>query len=304
VGLLLKRLLEAVAVIVGISILVFVILRLSGDPVALLLPQEASEEDFIRLRHELGFDRSILVQYLIFAGNALRGDFGDSIRSFVPAIDLVFERLPATILLAVAALSVAIAIAFPAGVIAGLNRNTAIDRVVMVASVIGQGMPVFWLSLLLILVFSVHLHLLPTSGYGRIEHLVLPASALGLYTAARLSRLIRSGVIDVASQDFVRGAHAKGLPRRWVISRYIVRNALLPIVTVIGLDFTALLGGAVITETIFGWPGVGRLTIESIGRRDFPVIQASVMLLATIYVLVNFAIDIIYTMIDPRIRIQ
>ncbi len=303
-GLLLKRAVEAAAVIIGISILVFVILRLSGDPVALMLPPEASQEDFLRLRHELGFDRSIFTQYLIFAGNALHGDFGESIRSFVPAIDLVAERLPATLLLAVSALCVALAIAFPAGVIAGLNKDSALDRAVMAAAVIGQGMPVFWLSLLLILLFSVHLHWLPTSGYGGIAHLVMPASALGLYTAARLSRLIRSGVIEVASQDFVRGAHAKGLRSHRIISNYILRNALLPIVTVIGLDFTALLGGAVITETIFGWPGVGRLTIESIGRRDFPVIQASVMILAAIYVLVNFAIDVLYMMIDPRIRIQ
>ncbi len=288
----------------GISLLVFVMLRLSGDPVALMLPPEASEQDFVQLRHQMGFDRSILVQYLIFAAHALQGDFGESIRSFVPAVDLVFERLPATLLLTLSALFVAILIAFPAGVMAGLNRGSRIDRMLMVASVIGQGMPVFWLSLLLILVFSVHLHLLPTSGYGGIEHLIMPAFALGAYTASRLSRLIRSGVIEVASQDFVRGAHAKGLAPRIVVMRYIVRNAMLPIVTVIGLDFTALLGGAVITETIFGWPGVGRLTIELIGRRDFPVVQASVMILATLYVLVNLLIDVVYTMIDPRIRIR
>jgi peptide/nickel transport system permease protein len=284
--------------------IIFVILRLSGDPAALMLPSEASNEDYLQLRHQMGLDRSIFVQYLSFASRVSQGDFGESIRSFVPAIDLVFERMPATLLLTMAALVVALVIAFPAGILAGLNKDTAIDRAVMAFSVIGQGMPVFWLSLLLILLFSVHLHWLPTGGYGHFQNLILPATTLGFYTASRLARLSRSGVIEAASQDFVRNGYAKGLPERKIVFSYILRNALLPIVTVIALDFAALLGGAVVTETIFSWPGVGRLTVESISRRDFPVVQASVMLLAATYVIVNFLVDILYRFIDPRIRLN
>ncbi len=299
-----RRLFEAIAVLIGISLVVFVISRLSGDPAALMLPPEASDEDFARLRHEMGLDQSLYVQYLTFASKAIHGDFGESIRNFVPATQLVFERLPATLLLACGALCIALLIAFPAGIVAGLNRGSITDRVVMTFCVIGQGVPVFWSSLLLILFFGVYLHVLPTSGYGRLENLIMPASALGMYTAARLSRLVRSGVIEVASQDYVRAAHAKGLAVREVVQNYVLRNALLPIVTVIGLDFAALLGGAVITETIFGWPGVGRLTVESITRRDFPVVQASVIMLAATYVAINFLVDIIYRLIDPRIKLS
>lgn len=301
---LVRRLLEAAAVLVGISVLVFVLLRMSGDPAAMMLPLEASQEEYELLKREMGLDRSYLVQYLAFAGDILRADFGVSLRSYVPALDLVLERMPATLLLTTSALVVALVIAIPVGVVAGLNKDTAIDRVAMAFSVIGQGMPVFWLSLLLILLFAVNLRILPTSGYGTWQHLVMPSISLGLYTAARLARLVRSGVIEVASQDFVRTGHAKGLREGAVVTHYVLRNALLPIVTVLGLDFASLIGGAVITETIFSWPGAGRLTVEAIARRDYPVVQAAVMLLAAVYVVVALLVDIAYRLIDPRIRLS
>ncbi|MCG6121562.1 MAG: ABC transporter permease [Microvirga sp.] len=301
---LVRRLIEAAAVLVGISVIVFLLLRMSGDPAAMMLPLEASQEEYELLRREMGLDRSYLIQYLAFAGEILRADFGMSIRSYVPALDLVLERMPATLLLTTSALVVALVIAIPAGILAGLNKDTAIDRIVMAFSVIGQGMPVFWLSLLLILLFAVNLRILPTSGYGTWQHLVMPSISLGLYTAARLARLVRSGVIEVASQDFVRTGYAKGLSDSVVVSRYVLRNALLPIVTVLGLDFASLIGGAVITETIFSWPGAGRLTVEAIARRDYPVVQAAVMLLAAVYVVVALLVDIAYRLIDPRIRLS
>ncbi len=298
----LRRLAQAVLVVVGVSLVVFFVIRLGGDPTFLLLAADATESDRARFAHEQGFDRPIHVQYAAFVQRALQGDLGRSLRYRQPALPLVLERLPATMELAFAALVVSLIVAIPAGVISAVRRDTAYDNLTMLGALFGQSMPVFWLGIMLILVFSVWLELLPTSGRGGFAHLVLPALTLGLYSTARVTRLVRAGMLDVIGQDYIRTAWAKGLPGRRVVFKHALRNTLIPVITIIGLELGTLLGGAVITETVFAWPGMGRLAVTAIFQRDYPLVQATVLVTALVFVLSNLLVDLLYGWLDPRIR--
>ncbi len=300
----LRRLAQSLIVLLGISVVVFIILHLTGDPTLLLLPPDASAEEIARFRRAMGFDDPLYVQYLRFLKGAVHGDFGNSLRHEEPALALVWQRMPATIELTAVALGVALVLAIPAGIVSAVFRNTPIDYASTVVALIGQAMPTFWLGIMLILIFSVGLHLLPSSGRGGPANLILPAVTLGLFTTARIMRLTRSGMLEVLGQDYVRTARAKGVGERGVIWKHALKNAGIPVVTIVGLELGTLLGGAVITETIFAWPGVGRLSVQAIYNRDYPVVQAAVFVLASIFVLVNLIVDLLYTYLDPRIRIR
>jgi peptide/nickel transport system permease protein len=301
---LVRRFLQSLLVLLGISFVVFGILYLTGDPTLVLLPPDATAEDVQRFREAMGFNDPFFVQYGRFLRGALRGDFGQSIRHGEPAFDLVVERMPATFELAGAALLIALALAIPAGIVSAVRRNTSIDYISTVVALLGQSMPTFWLGIMLILLFSVQFNLLPSSGRGTLEHLVLPAITLGLFTTARITRLTRSGMLEVLNQDYIRTARAKGVGDPPVVWKHALKNAAIPIVTIVGLELGTLLGGSVITETIFAWPGVGRLSVQAINNRDYPVVQAAVFLLASTFVLVNLFVDIVYTYLDPRIRFR
>jgi peptide/nickel transport system permease protein len=299
----LRRLLQMIPVILGITLIVFVLVRLSGDPVALLLsPEDSSPERIAEMRQALGLDRPITTQYAIYMRDVLRGDFGKSLRySNQAALPIVLERLPATLQLSLAALAVALVISFPAGIIAATYRNRWPDVGASSFSVLGQAMPNFWLGIMLILVFSVHLGWFPVSGRGGWNSLVLPAFTLGTALAALLTRLMRSSMLEVLGQDYVRTATAKGLQRRVVLLKHAVRNALLAYVTVLGLQIASLMAGAIVTEQVFAWPGIGLLAINSIYSRDMAVIQAVVVVAALIVMSANLIVDILYAFIDPRI---
>ena len=299
-----RRLLQSLVVLLGVSFVVFFILHLTGDPALVLLPPDASPEDVRRFREVMGFNDPFFVQYGRFLAGALRGDFGQSIRHGESAFHLVAERMPATFELAGAALLIALVLAIPAGIVSAVRRNSLLDYVSTVVALLGQSMPTFWLGIMLILLFSVQFHLLPSSGRGTLEHLVLPAVTLGLFTTARITRLTRSGMLEVLGQDYIRTARAKGVSDPPVVWKHALKNAAIPIVTIVGIELGTLLGGAVITETIFAWPGVGRLSVQAIANRDYPVVQAAVFLLATTFVVVNLMVDVVYTYLDPRIRLR
>jgi peptide/nickel transport system permease protein len=299
-----RRLLQSLLVLLGVSFVVFFILYLTGDPALVLLPPDASADDVRRFREVMGFNDPFIVQYGRFLAGALRGNFGQSIRHGEPAFDLVIERMPATFELAGAGLLIALCLAIPAGIISAVRRNTIVDYVATVVALLGQSMPTFWLGIMLILVFSVQFNLLPSSGRGGFLHLVLPAVTLGLFTTARITRLTRSGMLEVLNQDYIRTARAKGVSNPPVVWKHALKNAAIPIVTIVGIELGTLLGGSVITETIFAWPGVGRLSVQAINNRDYPVVQAAVFLLATTFVLVNLVVDFVYTLLDPRIRLR
>jgi ABC-type dipeptide/oligopeptide/nickel transport system permease component len=299
-----RRLLQSLVVLLGVSFVVFFILFLTGDPALVLLPPEASAEDIRQFRERMGFNDPFLVQYGRFLGGALRGNFGDSIRHGEPAFHLVIERMPATFQLAGAALVIALCLAIPAGIVSAVRRNTIVDYISTVVALLGQSMPTFWLGIMLILIFSVQFHLLPSSGRGTLQHLILPAITLGLFTTARITRLTRSGMLEVLNQDYIRTAQAKGVGSSPIVWKHALKNAAIPIVTIVGIELGTLLGGSVITETIFAWPGVGRLSVQAISNRDYPVVQAAVFLLASTFVLVNLVVDLLYTYLDPRIRLR
>ncbi len=299
-----RRLAQSLLVLLGVSFVVFFILYLTGDPALVLLPPDATAEDVRRFREAMGFNDPFIVQYGRFLAGALRGDFGQSIRHGEPAFGLVVERLPATFELATAALLIALVIAIPAGIVSAVRRNTIVDYVATVVALLGQSMPTFWLGIMLILFFSVQFNVLPSSGRGGLSHLILPAVTLGLFTTARITRLTRSGMLEVLNQDYIRTARAKGVASSPIVWKHAFKNAAVPIVTIVGIELGTLLGGSVITETIFAWPGVGRLSVQAIYNRDYPVVQAAVFLLATTFVLVNLFVDVLYTYLDPRIRLR
>ncbi len=301
---LVSRLLQAVLVLVGVLFIAFSLLLLTGDPARVMVPPEAGEEAVDRVRKALGLDQPIPMQFLRFLGGAMYGDFGRSLRFGEPAAKLVFERFPATLELTFAAMAITLIFSCLFGIISAVKRNTLADHLVMVTALVGQSMPVFWLGIMGILIFGVHLRWLPTSGRGGIEHLILPAITLGAFGMARTTRLIRSGMLEVLGQDYIQTARAKGLTETLVVGKHALRNASISVATIIGLDFGTLLGGAIITETVFAWPGVGRLAIESIYYRDFPVVQADVFYVASTFVLVNLFVDLLYTWLDPRIRFR
>ena len=297
-----RKLLHTLLVALGVVTLVFAALRLSGDPAGTMLPGDASIDELAALRRELGLDRPIHVQYVRFLAGALQGDFGTSFRHQQRALPLVLERLPATLELAIAALLLALAVALPLGILAAMYRGRLVDVLAMAFAVVGQATPYFWMGIMLILIVSVELNLLPTSGRGGLAHLVLPAVTLGSHFAAVLARLMRTSMLEVLGQNFVTTARAKGLHERTVILAHALKNAAVPVMTLIGLQFGTLLGGAVVTETIFAWPGVGRLAVQSIFVRDYPVVQAGVFVLALSFVAINLLVDLLYGVLDPRIR--
>jgi ABC-type dipeptide/oligopeptide/nickel transport system permease component len=297
-----RQVVQLVVVILGISLLAFGILHVLGDPVLLLLPQNAGKEEFERYRHLLGLDRPLYVQYWKFVSRAVLGDFGKSWYADTPAFKLVIERMPPTIYLTLCGLVVALLIALPLGTLAALRRHSWIDNLCTAVAVAGQAAPLFWLGIMMIIVFSVRLRLLPASGYDSWQNFLMPSFCLGAALAPITMRLVRSGVIEVMSMEFIKTARAKGLAESRVVVKHAFRNACIPVITVLGLQFGQLLGGAIITETVFAWPGVATLTVESIRNQDFPVVQCAVVLLALLIVAVNLIVDIIVGFIDPRIR--
>jgi ABC-type dipeptide/oligopeptide/nickel transport system permease component len=300
-----RRLVQSMIVVWGVSILVFFLLRLApGDPVSLLLAETASPEQIAEARAKWGLDKPIYVQYWVFLTRAVRGDLGDSLFFRQPAIEVLFERMPATLQLSVVALLFSLSVAIPIGLLSALKRDTIWDYLGTNIAMLGQALPPYWLGIMLILVFSVNLRWFPTSGRGTIWHLVLPAVTLGSVLMALVTRLVRSGMLDVLGEDYIRTARAKGLSERRVIIRHALRNILIPLVTVLGLQLGALFGGAVITESIFAWPGVGRLALQAINARDYPLVQASVLVISVVYVFLNLAVDILYVYLDPRIRYE
>jgi peptide/nickel transport system permease protein len=301
--LLLRRLVRSVLVLLGVTVVVFAVVRvIPGDPVRLMLPVDATAADVESFRERMGFNRPIHEQYGTYLWGLLAGDLGRSMRYRRPVLELVLERLPATIQLAGVATVLALLVAVPAGILSAVKRDTAFDGAFMLLTVAGQSVPIFWLGIVMILVFSVRLHWLPTSGRGSVEQMVMPTIALATYVMALLGRLTRSCMLEVLSQDYVRTARAKGL-HEWVVTgRHALKNAVIPIVTVLGLQVGTLLGGSVIIETVFAWPGMGTLAVGAIYNRDYPLVQGAVLVAAVIFVAINLAVDLLYLYLDPRIR--
>ena len=297
------RLATAVLVILGVSVVSFFLTFLTGDPAEIMLPPGATAAQIEKFRAEWGFDDPLIVQYWRFLKRAVHGDFGISLRHGQQSLPLIAARLPATFQLTVTAMLLAIALAVPLGVLAATHRGGPIDLLAMGVALVGQSVPNFWLAIMMILLFAVSWGLLPTSGRGGVAHVVMPAAAIAINLMALLTRLVRSTMIEMLSEDYVRTARAKGLRELFVTSRHALPNALIPLVTVVGLQFGYILGGAVVIETIFTWPGVGLFTIQAILNRDYPVVQASVFILATAVVLINLTVDLLYVWLDPRIRV-
>ena len=298
----LRRVLRAVVALLVVTAVVFTLLHLSGDPAYILLTPEASAEDRAAFRAEYGLDRPLWVQYGRYLGRLAQGDFGQSLSFRTPAVAVALERLPATLELTLAAMALAVLVSVPAAVLAAVRRGTLFDRALMALTLIGQTVPTFWLGMVMILVLAVRFHLFPASGRGGVLHLVMPATALALWLTALLARVTRSEMIEALEQDYVRTARAKGLTERGIAARHALKNALLPIITVMGLQFGGLLGGAVMTETVFAWPGVGTMILDAILKKDFPVVLAGVVIVAMGFIVVNLLLDLLYTVLDPRLR--
>jgi peptide/nickel transport system permease protein/oligopeptide transport system permease protein len=298
-----KRLLSIIPVLFGISLLLFFMLRaLPGDPAQVLAGQMATPEDIENIRHQLGLDKPVYVQYIVFLGRLAKFDLGRSARTQNPVTQEVWARLPNTILLAVVAITLACLFGIPAGIISAVRPYTFLDYLVTSAALFGISMPVFWLGLMLVVVFSVLLPWLPAGGTGSWKHIILPSLTLTAFVVAFIARMTRSSMLEVLSQDYTTTARSKGLRENVVVIKHALKNALIPIITVVGLQFGMLLGGAVLTETVFAWPGVGRLIVDSILARDYPVIQGTILIFGLIYTLVNLMVDVIYAYVDPRIR--
>jgi peptide/nickel transport system permease protein len=297
-----QRLFRALIALWLVSTVVFVVMRLSGDPVPLLLPPDAPISEMNRVRHELGLDRPLPVQYAVFLRNTLQLDFGRSLHFRQPAFTVVWGYLPATLELGLTAFFLAAIVAVPIGLLSAQRRNSVLDHMAMGFALIGQAAPTFFLGILFILLLSLKADLFPTSGRGGWQHLVLPALTLGAFTMASIARLTRSAVLEVLRADYIRTARAKGLDEVIVIAKHTLRNAAIPILTITALQFGTLLGGAVVTETVFAWPGIGRLAVQSINNRDYPVVQCTVFLAAVMFIAINFAVDLLYGVLDPRAR--
>jgi ABC-type dipeptide/oligopeptide/nickel transport system permease component len=297
-----QRLARALVAVWLVSTVVFVVMRLSGDPVPLLLPPDAPRSEYARVAKELGTDRPLPVQYGVFLGNVLQGDFGRSIHFREPAFRVVLGYLPATAQLGLTAFALSVLVAIPIGLLSAVWRNSLVDQVAMGVALIGQSAPTFFLGILGILLLSLKAGLLPTSGRGDWTHLVLPALTLGAFAMASIARLTRSALLEVLRADYVRTARAKGLREGAVIIKHALRNAAIPILTITALQFGTLLGGAVVTETVFAWPGIGRLAIQSIYNRDYPVVQCVVFLSALVFIVINVTVELVYGVLDPRIR--
>ncbi|MDA1000311.1 MAG: ABC transporter permease [bacterium] len=302
-----RRLLQSLIVLKAIMLIVFLMLHISGDPAAVLMPVDATQEDVEIFRKQMGFDKPVHIQYWHFlvggpkSKGILRADFGYSFRHEVPAMGLVLEHFPATMQLAFLSVTIALIVAIPAGILSATFRNTWIDHVSTVGAMFGQAMPNFWLGLMLIIIFSVHLGWLPTSGYEGPQYIILPALTAGLYATARIMRMMRSGMLEVLGMDYVRTARSKGIRESFVVLRHALKNASIPVVTLVGLELGILLGGTVVTEVVFAWPGVGFLVVDAINNQDYPIVQAAVALLSFMFVGVNLLVDIVYAWLDPRI---
>src|SRR6267142_5524670 len=283
---------------------VFAMSRLSGDPVLLFMPMDIQAKDVNEFRERLGFNDPVPVQYARFVAAAARGDFGESLRHRQDAMGLVLARLPATLLLGGTSLLLTLAVAVPLGVLTAVRRDGLLDHVGTIATVLGQAAPGFWLGLILVYLFSVQLRWLPTGGMGSLAHLVMPSVVLAAFFSARIARLTRSATLDVLGEEYIKTARAKGLGEGRVIGKHTLRNAAIPIVTLAGLEAGQLLGGAVVTETIFAWPGLGRLTVQALLNRDFPVVMAAVSFTSIVYTLMNLAVDLAYGWLDPRVRVR
>ncbi|MBL8132008.1 MAG: ABC transporter permease [Anaerolineae bacterium] len=319
-----RRVLQSVIVIFGVTLLSFLTLHLAGDPTYLYVSERASTEEIAETRRRLGFDQPLPAQYAKFITGLVQGDLGMSLRSRKPALDLVLERLPATLELTFFAMVISTVIAIPIGITAAVRRGTATDGGVMLLAMLGQSMPGFWLGIMLILFVGLQLRLLPISGHvpvldpmlegnwsegianipRAITYLIMPGITIGLFSLSRNARLVRSAMLEVLSQDYVTTARSKGLAERNVVIRHAFRNALIPVVTMLGLEFGFLLSGVVVTETVFSWPGVGRLVTNAITQRDIPVVQAAVVMFSVLFVSLNLLVDLIYAQLDPRIRLR
>ena len=298
-----RRALAAVPTLWGVATVVFIMARLlPGDPARVIAGVFASPEDIEKIREQMGLNQPLAVQYLKFLGSLLRLDLGTSAHTNAPVVEEIGSRLPHTIELAVVALVIAITAGVLAGVVAAIRRNTMLDLLMSGLSVFGVSMPVYWLGLMMIIVFAIYLHALPAAGADEPTSIVMPALTLALFSVGLIARMTRSSMLEVLSQDYVRTARAKGATFRSVVFKHALRNALLPVITVIGLQFGALLGGAVVTETVFAWPGVGRLLVDSIFFRDYPVVQGLVLMFGTTFVVINLLVDLLYAYVDPRIH--
>jgi len=299
----LKRIARGAVVLLLVSVAVFAMSLLAGDPIALMVPADATAEQVQRLRAAYGLDDPVPVRFARFLAGLARGDLGRSLRFGEPALAIVLERVGSSLLLGGAALVVTVLVALPTGVVSAARRSSALDALVVTGSVIGHSIPSFLLGLLLIYCFAVGLRLLPTSGYGTAAHLVMPALTLGLFYAGRLTRVVRASLLDVLGQDYLQTARAKGIAEPVVVLRHALRNAALPVVTVLGLEMGAILAGAVATETVFAWPGIGRLAVEAATARDYPVVQAVVLVMAASFVVSNLAVDLVCRRLDPRVEL-
>ncbi len=295
------RLVYSVLVVLGVVIVVFAIMRLTGDPAVLLLPLGFTQDDLQRVRREMDLDQPLQVQLARYLRRAMGGNFGQSLRYHDSAIRLVLERAPATLWLTAGAMAVMGVVAVPLGVLAASRRDSPLDAAASAVALTGQAMPTFWLGIIFILIFGLRLGWLPTSGSGTIWHLVMPSITLGAFSAGLTTRLVRSSLLEVLSQQYVRTARSKGLAERVVIVKHALRNAAIPVVTVVGLQLGTLLGGAIVTETVFGYPGMARLAVEAVFYRDFPVVQAFVIVTAVVMVGINMLVDVCYVVLDPRI---
>ncbi|WEJ57050.1 ABC transporter permease [Devosia sp. FJ2-5-3] len=318
-----RRLLQSLIVIIGVTLITFSALQMSGDPTYLYVSERATAEEIARTRQALGFDRPLHEQYLSFLGNLVQGDFGNSLSYKRPAIEAVMEALPATLELTLFAMILAIVVAIPLGVAAALNRGSPVDGSIMTVAMAGQSIPSFWLGIMMIMFFGLQLRIFPISGhvpfimplvqgdFGRafsqlpqtLYYLIMPGFAVAFYSISRNARLVRSSMLEVLGQDFVRTARAKGISEYAVVVRHALRNAWLPVVTMIGLEFGFLIGGVVVVEMVFSWPGIGRLIFNAINQRDIPVVQAAVVVLALVFISLNLIVDLIYAKIDPRVKL-
>lgn len=318
-----RRLLQSVVVILGVTLISFVALQIGGDPTFLFVSERATEEEIELIRKALGFDQPLHIQYLTYLGNILQGDFGNSLSYRQPAMDIVLGALPATIELTLFSMIFAIGLAIPFGVFAALYRGTPVDGGIMTLAMFGQSIPNFWLGIMMILYFGLYLNWFPISGHvplimpllqgdvmtamtnipSSIYYMILPGVAVGFYSLSRNARLVRSSMLEVLGQDYVRTARSKGISERAVVVNHALRNAWLPVVTMVGLEFGFLLGGVVVIETVFSWPGIGRLVFNAINQKDIPVVQASVIVLSVIFIALNLIVDLIYARIDPRVKL-
>jgi peptide/nickel transport system permease protein len=318
-----RRLLQSVIVIFGVTLISFVALQIGGDPTFLFVSERATPEEIEMIRKALGFDQPLHIQYLTYLGNILQGNFGNSLSYRQPAMDIVLGALPATIELTVFSMIFAIGLAIPFGVFAALYRGTPVDGGIMTLAMFGQSIPNFWLGIMMILFFGLYLNWFPISGHvplimpllkgefmtaltnvpSSVYYMVLPGVAVGFYSLSRNARLVRSSMLEVLSQDYVRTARSKGISERAVVVNHALRNAWLPVVTMVGLEFGFLLGGVVVIETVFSWPGIGRLVFNAINQKDIPLVQASVIVLSVIFIALNLIVDLIYARIDPRVKL-